>query len=86
MQCVCVCCRYDDDYYAHHDDVYAGLEHWWEDEMYHQPPNIQEGTYVWVDAHLLCTPTIADIDGDGQDELVVAASYYYDREYYDDPV
>jgi len=41
---------------------------------------------VLVDAHILCTPSIGDIDGDGHDELVVAASYFFDREYYDDPV
>ena len=44
------------------------------------------GRQVFIDAHILCTPSIADIDGDGHDELVVAASYFFDREYYDDPV
>ena len=39
-----------------------------------------------IDAHILCTPSIGDIDADGHDELVVAASYFFDREYYDDPV
>jgi hypothetical protein len=28
---------------------------------------------------------IADIDNDGRDELVVAASYFFDLEYYEDP-
>ena len=41
---------------------------------------------MYVDAHILCTPSIGDLDGDGHDELVVAASYFFDREYYDDPV
>jgi hypothetical protein len=41
--------------------------------------------YVYVDAHILCTPAIADIDNDQHDELVVAVSYFYDKEYYDDP-
>jgi hypothetical protein len=40
---------------------------------------------VYLDPHILCTPSIADIDGDGRDELVVAVSYFFDREYYDDP-
>ncbi|PNH12688.1 hypothetical protein TSOC_000387 [Tetrabaena socialis] len=43
------------------------------------------GGYVYVDPHIMTTPAIADIDGDGHDELVVATSYFYDREYYDDP-
>lgn len=28
---------------------------------------------------------VADIDSDGRDELVVAASYFFDVEYYEDP-
>jgi hypothetical protein len=40
---------------------------------------------VWVDAHVLCTPAIADIDADGHDELVLAVSYFFDKEYYDNP-
>ena len=30
--------------------------------------------------------TIGDIDSDGHDEMVVAVSYFFDREYYDDAV
>lgn len=37
--------------------------------------------YVFVDAHVLTTPNIADIDGDGHEELVLAVSYFYDREW-----
>lgn len=33
---------------------------------------------VMIDSHILSTPVIADIDGDGKDELVVVASYYFD--------
>jgi len=40
---------------------------------------------VYVDPHILCTPAIADIDADGHDELVIAVSYFYDKDYYDDP-
>eukprot|EP00891_Asterochloris_glomerata_P005963 jgi/Astpho2/5963/e_gw1.00080.8.1_t len=39
--------------------------------------------HVWVDPHILCTPAIADMDGDGVEEMVVAVSYYFDRAYYD---
>ncbi len=28
---------------------------------------------------------VADIDGDGTLEIIVAASYFFDREYYDNP-
>ena len=33
-----------------------------------------------------CTPAIADIDRDGHQELVVAVTYYFDRDKYDTPV
>lgn len=39
-----------------------------------------------IDSHILCTPAIGDIDADGHEELVVAASYFFDRDYYDAPV
>lgn len=38
-----------------------------------------EKKLVFVDAHLLSAPVIADIDKDGKDELIVAVSYYFDR-------
>jgi hypothetical protein len=34
---------------------------------------------VYVDAHVLCTPAIADIDGDGHEEIVLSVSYYYEK-------
>ena len=65
-----------------HHDAHAG----WEDESFHQRPRESgEETHVYVDAHLLCTPSVADIDGDGRDELVLSVSYFFDREYYDNP-
>jgi hypothetical protein len=36
---------------------------------------------VYVDAHVLATPAIADIDGDAHEELVIPVSYFYDREW-----
>ena len=42
--------------------------------------------FVYIDAHILATPAIADIDGDGTEELVVAVSYFYDRQYYEKEV
>ena len=33
-----------------------------------------------VDAHVLCSPTLADVDGDGSPELLVAVSYFFDKE------
>lgn len=35
--------------------------------------------YVYIDPHVMCTPAIADIDGDGHDELVLSVSYFFDR-------
>jgi len=71
-----------EDYEARHEarDDYA-----WQDEDFMEQRHEAVGDYVMVDAHILCTPAIADLDGDGHDELVVAVSYFYDREYYDMP-
>ncbi|EFC44640.1 predicted protein [Naegleria gruberi] len=38
--------------------------------------------FITVDAHILSTPVIADIDNDGKEELIASVSYFYDREYY----
>jgi len=40
--------------------------------------------YVMLDPHLLATPVIADLDGDGVDELVAVVSYYFDPQVYQD--
>ncbi|EGG16788.1 hypothetical protein DFA_07766 [Cavenderia fasciculata] len=42
--------------------------------------------HVWVDGHILSTPVITDIDLDGHYELIVSVSYYFDHEYYSDPI
>jgi len=50
-----------------------------------QRAHAQEG-WLHVDAHILATPAIGDLNNDGHDELVVGVSWFYDREYYEDPV
>lgn len=34
--------------------------------------------FVFVDAHVLATPVIADLDADGNSDLIVPVSYYFD--------
>ncbi len=58
----------------------------WEDEAFLETPHPHEEGFVFVDPHILCNPAIGDIDADGHDELVVAVSYFFDQEYYSDPV
>ncbi|EFJ48005.1 hypothetical protein VOLCADRAFT_117761 [Volvox carteri f. nagariensis] len=58
---------------------------WGEEDFVQSGHPDAAGGYVYVDPHVMTTPAIADIDGDGHDELVLAVSYFYDREYYDDP-
>jgi len=36
-------------------------------------------SHVWVDAHVLATPSLVDLTGDGRPELVVAVSYFFDE-------
>ncbi|KAG6437112.1 hypothetical protein SASPL_102022 [Salvia splendens] len=70
---------YNYDYDDYPDETLWGEEEWTES----QHENLED--YVHIDAHVLCTPVIADIDHDGVFEMIVAASYFFDREYYDNP-
>ena len=61
-------------------------EHWDDDEYYdghfHHHPEGRVEDYISVDPHVLCTPTVADVDGDGFPDLIVAVSYLFDHETY----
>lgn len=65
--------------YADWDDWHGGHE--WGDYSIHEPVK----GFIDIDAHVLATPVIADIDGDGQDELIAGVSFFFEREYYDRP-
>ena len=45
----------------------------------------EDAAHVAVDAHVLCTPAAADVDGDGRLELVLAVTYLFDHGHYADP-
>uniref|UniRef100_A0A2P2JQE4 Uncharacterized protein LOC105116623 isoform X1 n=2 Tax=Rhizophora mucronata TaxID=61149 RepID=A0A2P2JQE4_RHIMU len=57
----------------------------WGDEEWNEPRHEKLEDFVNIDSHILCTPVIADIDNDGVSEMIVAASYFFDHEYYDNP-
>ncbi|XP_060202227.1 protein DEFECTIVE IN EXINE FORMATION 1 isoform X2 [Lycium barbarum] len=69
-----------DEYNYDYDDYVD--EHDWNDEEFKEPEHDKLEDYVDVDAHVLCTPVIADIDNDGVSEMIVAVSYFFDHEYY----
>ncbi|XP_030537134.1 protein DEFECTIVE IN EXINE FORMATION 1 [Rhodamnia argentea] len=66
--------------YDYDDDVDESM---WGDEEWSEVQHEKLEDYVNIDAHILCTPVIADIDNDGVLEMVVAVSYFFDHEYYD---
>ncbi|CAA7389852.1 unnamed protein product [Spirodela intermedia] len=70
-----------DEYNYDYDDYVD--ESMWGDEGWAEGTHQKMEDYVDVDAHILCTPVIADIDNDGISEMIVAVSYFFDREYYD---
>ncbi|KAI8556847.1 hypothetical protein RHMOL_Rhmol05G0287400 [Rhododendron molle] len=72
-----------DEYNYDYDDYVD--ESLWGDEEWKEAQHEIVENYVNVDAHILCTPVIADIDNDGVSEMIVAVSYFFDHEYYDNP-
>ncbi|KAM1159712.1 hypothetical protein ACFX19_033417 [Malus domestica] len=70
------------DEYSYDYDDYVD-ESMWGDEEWAEGQHEKMEDYVNVDAHILCTPVIADIDNDGVSEMVVAVSYFFDHEYYE---
>lgn len=72
-----------DEYNYDYDDYVD--ESMWGDEEWTEEKHETLEDYVNVDSHILCTPVIADIDNDGVHEMIVAVSYFFDREYYDNP-
>ncbi|XP_010486469.1 PREDICTED: protein DEFECTIVE IN EXINE FORMATION 1 isoform X2 [Camelina sativa] len=72
-----------DEYRYDYDDYVD--EKMWGDEEWVEGQHENSEDYVNIDAHILCTPVIADIDKDGVQEMVVAVSYFFDPEYYDNP-
>lgn len=41
-----------------------------------------ESDFVFVDAHVLGSPVLFDVNKDGRSEMFVAVSYYFDRDEY----
>ena len=39
-----------------------------------------DSNYVYVDPHVLASPTLADVNNDGNVEIIIPVSYYFDRE------
>ncbi|KAL1330953.1 protein DEFECTIVE IN EXINE FORMATION 1 [Arachis ipaensis] len=70
-----------DEYNYDYDDYVD--ESMWGDEEWTEVNHEKLEDYVNVDSHILCTPVIADIDNDGVSEMIVAVSYFFDHEYYD---
>ncbi|XBH74144.1 hypothetical protein VPH35_101151 [Triticum aestivum] len=68
--------------YSYDYDDYVN-ETWWGDEDWTEQEHEKAEDYVSIDAHILSTPVIADIDNDDVQEMVIAVSYFFDREYYD---
>ncbi|XWS67192.1 hypothetical protein CRYUN_Cryun05aG0266600 [Craigia yunnanensis] len=72
------------DEYSYDYDDYVD-ESMWGDEEWTEGQHEKMEDYVNIDSHILSTPVIADIDNDGVSEMIVAVSYFFDHEYYDNP-
>ncbi|XWS55564.1 hypothetical protein CRYUN_Cryun09bG0011000 [Craigia yunnanensis] len=72
----------DENSYDYDDYVDESM---WGDEEWTEGQHEKMEDYVNIDSHILSTPVIADIDNDGVSEMIVAVSYFFDHEYYDNP-
>ncbi|KAK4268653.1 hypothetical protein QN277_025273 [Acacia crassicarpa] len=72
------------DEYSYDYDDYIDESMWGGEEFIEEKHERLED-YVNIDSHILGTPVIADIDNDGVSEMVIAVSYFFDHEYYDNP-
>lgn len=72
------------DEYTYDYDDYVD-EAAWGDEDWTEAQHQKEEDFVNIDSHILSTPVIADIDNDSINEMIIAVSYFFDREYYDNP-
>lgn len=78
--------EYDDDERRWDRDVGEDeLDELWDEDWWDDFSVVLEDGQVKVDPHVLCTPALGDLDGDGRMDLVVALSHFFDRERYDDP-
>jgi hypothetical protein len=59
------------------DDHYGSQGYGLDDVYPHKTFN--ESDWIYIDSHILGTPTVADIDGDGHVEILVSVSYFFDR-------
>ncbi|GMH39270.1 hypothetical protein BSKO_07168 [Bryopsis sp. KO-2023] len=69
-------------------DHYAEDDFWDHKEVqkyYNAQPGTSDSEAVFLDAHILGTPTIADLDGDQAEELVVPVTYFFDEDHYKMP-
>lgn len=69
------------DHYMHHGGAYMG------DDMRFNGYGgfggiYNDSNYVFVDAHVLANPTIADVNNDGNMEIIIPVSYYFDKTEY----
>jgi len=77
---------FDQDYALKMQDMATRQEKMWQEEFYKAPPHDPlewQSPNVFIDPHILTTPSIADIDNDGKLELVIAVSYFFDKNYYE---
>ena len=71
----------DDDEFDHPHDDPISLHREGQDA---QATFLDGVDHVLVDPHVLSTPVLVDVDGDGGQELVCAVSYYFDKQFYAD--
>lgn len=59
----------DDDYYYNDEGEFEEIP----------KDAIDHSNFVYIDPHILATPVVEDLDGDGHQEIIVPVSYFFDK-------
>ncbi len=72
----------EDDFHMDMHYMYGKGNPYGDDMPFYQDTTFNDSHFVFVDAHVLGSPTLSDVNGDGHLDVVMAVSYYFDKARY----
>jgi hypothetical protein len=73
-----------EEYYGHYGRRHRVHESYMDDGVpyFGDPVTADNKAFVFLDAHVLGSPSMADVNGDGHMDVLMAVSYYFDKAEY----